>query len=165
MTAASHTHAEPAWVHGHSHEPNPTPPSTDPAITLLLPDGQTHLLTVDALRALPLTTVPECYIVSTGHGTSGPFCFGGVTLRTLLAEFLPAATNWKFVDVVSGDGFGARLHREEVTDAPGERPVLLAYRLDGKPLTRQAGLVRLITPSETDDALKQVKWVAQIVVK
>jgi DMSO/TMAO reductase YedYZ molybdopterin-dependent catalytic subunit len=165
MTAAGHAHAEPDWVHGHPHEPNPAPPSADATITLILPDGQTHRMTVEALRALPFTIVPDCYIVSTGHGTSGPFRFGGVTLRALLAAFLPAEANWQFADVISGDGFGARLQREEVLGDAGDRPMLLAYMLGGEPLTRQAGLVRLIAPTETDDALKQVKWVAQIVVK
>lgn len=157
--------AEPDWVHGHPHEPNPAPPSDDATITLVLPDGQTHRLTVEALRALPFTAVPGCFIVSTGHGTSGPFTFGGVTLHALLSAFLPVGASWQCVDVVSGDGFGARLQREEVLDDAGGQPVLLAYMLDGEPLTRRAGLVRLIAPAETDDALKQVKWVARIVVK
>lgn len=165
MSTAGHTHDEPDWLHGHPHEPNLAPPSDDAAITLILPDGETHRLTVDALRALPFTTVPNCYIVSTGHGTSGPFSFGGVTLAALLAAFLPDEAKWQFVDVVSGDGFGARLRREETLDHAGDRPMLLAYLVNGESMTRQAGLVRLIAPTETDDALKQVKWVAQIVVK
>lgn len=165
MTHAEHAAAEPAWLHGHPHEPNPVPPSTDATITLSLPDGKSIHLTVDALRALPFITVPDCTIVSTGHGASGPFTFGGVTLQALLSAFLPVDANWQFVDVVSGDGFGARLQREEVLDDAGGRPVLLAYMLDGAALSREAGLVRLIAPIETDDALKQVKWVAQIVVK
>jgi DMSO/TMAO reductase YedYZ molybdopterin-dependent catalytic subunit len=46
----------------------------------------------------------------------------------------------------------------------GSRPVLLAYMLDGAPLARGQGLVRLIVPSETDDALRQVKWLATITI-
>jgi len=34
--------------------------------------------------------------------------------------------------------------------------------MDGATLTRAQGLVRLIVPSETDDALRQVKWVGRI---
>ncbi len=165
MSAVGYTHAEPDWVHGHPHEPNPAPPSDDVTITLTLPGGQAQRLTVETLQSLPFTTVPDCTIVSTGHGASGPFTFGGVTLQALLSAFLPVDANWQFVDVVSGDGFGARLQREEVLDDAGGRPVLLAYMLDGAALSREAGLVRLIAPIETDDALKQVKWVAQIVVK
>ena len=165
MTTTGHAHAEPEWMHGHPHDPNPAPPSDDATITLTLSDGKTHRLTVEALRALPFTAVANCTIVSTGHGTSGPFTFGGVTLHALLSGFLPAGASWQAVDVVSGDGFGARLQREEVLDDAGGRPVLLAYMLDDAALSREAGLVRLIAPTETDDALKQVKWVAQIVVK
>jgi hypothetical protein len=36
--------------------------------------------------------------------------------------------------------------------------------LNGQPLTRAQGLIRLIVPAETDDALRQVKWVTQIVI-
>ena len=42
--------------------------------------------------------------------------------------------------------------------------MLLAYTLDGAPLTREQGLVRLIVPSEIDDALRQVKWLAMITI-
>ncbi|MFO7634271.1 MAG: molybdopterin-dependent oxidoreductase [Caldilinea sp.] len=164
--SAAHQHAgeEPAWVHGHPHEPNPAPPRGDGAITFVLPDGSEERLPVDFLRSLPYTTVADCYIVSTGHGTSGPFIFGGVTLRELLAALLPAGLEWRYVDVISGDGFGVRLQPEEVQAAPAGRPVLLACTLDGATLTRRAGLVRLIVPSEIDDALKQVKWIERIVV-
>jgi hypothetical protein len=36
--------------------------------------------------------------------------------------------------------------------------------LDGAALTREQGLVRLIVPSERDDALRQVKWLATITI-
>ncbi len=49
--------------------------------------------------------------------------------------------------------------------AEGERPSLLAYIKDGVSLTRAQGLVRLIVPSETDDALRQVKWVGRIIIE
>jgi DMSO/TMAO reductase YedYZ molybdopterin-dependent catalytic subunit len=148
-----------AFVPPHRHDPNPFPPSDDPAFRLHRPDGNTIRLTVADLQALPAVAVPGCYIVSTGHGTSGPFTFGGVLLRDLLAAHLPAGTPWSAVVVLSGDGFGTRLSAAEVR----EEPVLLAYAVNGRPLTRQEGLVRLIVPGETDDALKQVKWVGQII--
>ncbi|MEZ4676314.1 MAG: hypothetical protein R2932_18990 [Caldilineaceae bacterium] len=40
----------------------------------------------------------------------------------------------------------------------------MALTLDRQPLTREQGLIRLVVPTERDDALKQVKWVAEIVV-
>lgn len=150
-----------AFVPPHRHDPNPYPPSDDPDFILERLDGSAVRLTVADLQALPAVDIPGCYIVSTGHGTSGPFTFGGVLLRDLLAAHLPAEAAWSGVVVLGGDGFGARLTAAEVQ---GE-PVLLAYAVDGRPLTRQEGLVRLIVPGETDDALKQVKWVARVVVE
>lgn len=163
MSDAHHLADEPAWVHGHSHAPNPHPPPGD-ATMRWLAAGQERLLTPEFLTILPRVEVAGCFIVSTGHGASGPFTFGGVALRDLLAVLLPADYTWRHVDVVSADGFGTRLTPEEVLSAPAEYPVLLADTLDGAPLTRAAGLVRLIVPGETDDALKQVKWIARIEV-
>jgi hypothetical protein len=72
---------------------------------------------------------------------------------------------WQHVDVVSADGFGTRLLPAHLagSDAEAEAPpIVLALRRDGEPLTRAQGLVRLIVPSERDDALRQVKWVARV---
>jgi len=149
----------------HSHDPNPAPPSPTPDFLLALPDRRQQTVTPDALRGLAQTTVTDCYIVSTGHGTSGPFTFGGVSLRQFLAHLMAVDALWAQVDAISADGFGARLLRAEVEEAPLDRPVLLAYRCNGQPLTRQQGLVRLIVPTEQEDALKQVKWLAQLVVR
>ncbi len=158
----------------HSHEPNPLPPSHDADMTVHLPDGSSRRIAPAALRSLdfipadrlperlstPLqVTVPNCYIVSTGHGTSGPFSFTGLRLLDLINLLWPG--EWSQVEVVSGDGFGTRALRTELA-VPTSRPILLAHTLDGQPLTRADGLVRLIVPSETDDALRQVKWVAHV---
>jgi DMSO/TMAO reductase YedYZ molybdopterin-dependent catalytic subunit len=135
-------------------------PEGDGSFLLIDGTGQQRY-TPDSLKHLPQTHVNECYIVSTGHGTSGPFTFGGVRL----ADFLAVATSGHsidFVDVVGADGFGTRLLRAEIEDAAPERSPLLALTLDGLPLTRAGGLVRLIVPGEHDDALKQVKWVERI---
>jgi DMSO/TMAO reductase YedYZ molybdopterin-dependent catalytic subunit len=158
----SHAHpAEPTWLHGHAHDPNPTPPGDDPTLTVQWADQPPVQIDVADLQQLPLTTIPNCLIVSTGHGTSGPFTFGGVRLWDLLASLWGSQAAWRQVDVISADGFGTRIARAELT-APTNRPILLAYMLDGAPLTRAQGLVRLIVPSETDDALRQVKWVAEL---
>ncbi len=160
---------EPAWLHPHVHEPNPAPAVRDPTFTLARPNGRPATLideksaeiTVADLAGLTQQTIDECYIVSTGHGTSGPFRFEGVTLGELLAAY--GVTTWRYADVVSADGFGTRIHRHE-TNPSVERPILLALACDGKPLTREQGLVRLIVPHESDDALRQVKWVMHIEV-
>lgn len=143
----------------HSHDPNPAPPSTNPDFLLTLPDDSQQRVTPDDLSRLPQATVPNCHIVSTGHGTSGPFAFTGVTLADFARLYW--AGEWQQAEVISADGFGTRLSASEVNGTTA-RPILLAYAIDGQPMARAAGLVRLIVPSETDDALKQVKWVGEI---
>ncbi len=160
---APHSH-EPDWVHGHPHEPNPAPPSEDASFSVILPDGTGHHFSVERLQQLPFTQIENCIIVSTGHGTSGPFCFGGVRLLTLLNSLLTAGQEWSYADVQSGDHFGTRIFAAELLNESAGRTSLLAWQIDGVPLTRQRGLVRLIVPSEVDDALKQVKWVKELVI-
>ncbi len=141
-----------------SHDSNPTPPDDDPSFEIVMPNGRFHV-TVEALRALPGHTLRGAVIASTGHPAGGPFDLGGVTLRTLLAAYAPG--EWSAALVISGDGFGTRVLAVEWLEK-SERPILLAHTVDGRPLTRAAGLVRLIVPSETDEALRQIKWVAEI---
>lgn len=143
----------------HSHEPNPEPPSADPSFTLRLPDGREEQITLARLKTFPTRELTNCYIVSTGHGTSGPFTFAGVPLLDLLTHY--AGQAWTQAEVISADGFGNRVMREELLK-PHANPIILAYEKDGRPLTRQQGLVRLIVPSEKDDALRQVKWIGRI---
>ena len=152
---------EPAWLHPHVHEPNPEPPTADPAILVRLPDGRQATVDVAALRSLPAVRIPDCLIVSTGHGTSGPFEFAGARLDDLLRSVLGPGQPWHHADVVSADGFGTRVYADELAPSAA-RPPLLSYAVDDRPLTRAQGLVRLVVPSETDDALRQVKWVAEI---
>lgn len=152
-------------LHPHSHDPNPEPPSADPTLLFVFPDELETQLGVDDLNSLPQTEIADCYIVSTGHGTSGPFRFAGPTLATLLADRLAAGCEWRAVEIVSGDGFGTRVLAEEIGGSEVEHPILLATQIDGAPMERNAGLVRLIVPTEKDDALRQVKWIAEIRVK
>ena len=149
----------------HAHDPNPEPPSPDPAFQLIRPDGSETAVTVAELQALPKTTVPNCTIVSTGHGTSGPFEFGGVTLLDFMRSHLSPGQAWSEVEVISADGFGNRVLAEELHRPDPAGPILLAYELDGQLLSREQGLVRMIVPIEKDDALRQVKWVGQITVQ
>lgn len=146
----------------HPHDPNPDPPSDDPTFHLHLPDGSERLVTVADLRYLPAVTVTNCYIVSTGHGVSGPFTFSGVLLLDLLTAHLALNQVWTQVEVISGDGFGTRLEAAELHHPDRAGQILLACDIDGASLTRQQGLVRLIVPGETGDALKQVKWVETV---
>ena len=148
----------------HSHDPNPQPPSDDPSFVFVAPDGAETIVTVADLESLPQTSVPNCYVVSTGHGTSGPFTFGGVRLLDLVQSELALDTGWSQVEVISADGFGNRVTAEELLRA-NPRPIILSTKLDGQPMSREEGLVRMIVPSETDDALRQVKWVGRVVVR
>lgn len=154
---------EPAWVHGHPHKPNPVAPPGDGTVAVAGAQGAIAF-TLEQLRRLPFTEVDNCHIVSTGHGVSGPFRFGGVTLAALLRAALPPETTWATVDVIGADGFGARLARAAVEEAPPGRPPLLAITIDGAPMSRAQGLTRLVVPTETGDALLQIKWVERIVV-
>lgn len=152
----------------HSHDPNPEPPSPDPTFILTVPGKESpHQrqvpISVDDLRALPTTYVPDCYIVSTGHGTSGPFTFGGVRLLDLVTHYVPQS--WSEVEVLSADGFGNRVYRKELENPDPAGPILVAHTVNGRPMTREEGLVRLIVPSEKDDALRQVKWIGRINVR
>jgi DMSO/TMAO reductase YedYZ molybdopterin-dependent catalytic subunit len=148
----------------HSHEPNPEPPTADPTITLITPDEREILVTVGELKkGFTTVTLSDCYIVSTGHGTSGPFTFTGVRLLDLIEQ--SAKGKWSQVEVVSADGFGNRVMAAELRDPGSAGPVLLAYAIDGDPLTRGQGLVRMIVPSERDDALRQVKWVEVVRIR
>lgn len=152
-----------AWLHSHPHEPNPAPSTTDPTLTLARPDGTLVPITMTDLAGLPQQSVPNCMIVSTGHSASGPFHFEGVTLHDLLAAYTVTPNSYvdSYVDIVSADNFGTRILAKEII--PGaSRPILLATACNGEPLTRSQGLVRLIVPHETDDALRQVKWIARL---
>lgn len=150
-------HSDP--LRPHSHDPNLETPPGDGAFMLHLPDGAQRPVTVAELRALPPTAVANCFIVSTGHGTSGPFTFGGVTLADFVAACWPEP--FLEVEVVSADGFGNRVLAAELHTAAAE-PILLALERDGRPLTRAQGLVRMIVPAERDDALRQVKWIGTV---
>lgn len=145
-------------THHHAHDPNPTPPTDDPSFVVVTPAGSQHV-TFEVLRSLPFRVSPDSYIVSTGHGTSGPFAFGGTLLVEVIKRFAPE--QWTTAQVTSVDGFATRLTADEWRPE-AERPVLLAYEIDGRVMTRAQGLVRLIVPTETDEALRQIKWVGEV---
>lgn len=155
-----HTDYDP--LRPHEHDPNLTPPSGDPGFTLSLPNRTDMAITLADLKTLPKTTLPDCYIVSTGHGTSGPFSFTGARLLDLIQSRLPAGLAWSQVEVISADGFGNRITATELLELDPARPMVLSYVIDGQAMTREQGLVRLIVPSEKDDALRQVKWIGRI---
>jgi hypothetical protein len=148
--------------HHSTHEPNLDPPYPEPEFILVKPDGSSLTVRVEELATLPRTSLEQCYIVSTGHGTSGPFVFSGVKIKVFILQMLPELTDWTLVEVIGADGFGAKLQMDDLVETEHSRPILLADSINGQPMTRRQGLVRLIVPDERDDALRQVKWVAQV---
>lgn len=146
------------WSPPHYHEPNPKPPTDDPVIKLIF-QGATESIHPEYLLTLTQRTVDDCYIVSTGHGTSGPFKFGGVPLLDIVDRYLTQP--WSTVEIISADDFRTRISRDELEHIDA-RPVLLALSKDGESLSRDEGLVRLIVPHEVETALQQVKWISEI---
>jgi hypothetical protein len=86
-------------------------------------------------------------------------------LLDLVQSQLPPDTAWSQVEVISADGFGNRVMAEELLKPDPAGPALLSYMIDGRSMTRQQGLVRMVVPSEKDDALRQVKWIGRVVVR
>ena len=137
----------------HRHDNNVLPPHNDASIILIRPNGEPLTYTLTDLAALPQSALT--YSFTTDHGTHGPYLLSGVALRDLVAD-----RDFQEIEVISADGFGNRLFVEELGERV--RPILLCTHSDGKLLERSLGLVRLVVPSETDNALRQIKWVAQI---
>jgi DMSO/TMAO reductase YedYZ molybdopterin-dependent catalytic subunit len=160
----SPTANDPEWLHGHQHDPNPSPPSDDPTFVLRLPNDVELSVPPTDLERYPLTHVSDAYIVSTGHGTSGPYTFSGVRLLDLVTAHILSEATWDYVDVICADDFGTRVRAGELLAKGTVQPIIVSYMIDGQPLTREQGLVRLIVPSEIDDALRQVKWITRIEV-
>lgn len=153
MHSAEHDPLQP-----HSHDNNETPPSDDTTITLTLPDGVQHRLALADMATLPQSALPN-HTLQTDHGAHGPYTFSGVALRDLVAAFWSG--DFAEIEVISADGYGNRVFSAELA-TPTAAPMLLCTHSNGQPLGRQFGLVRLIVPSETDNALRQIKWVATI---
>lgn len=145
----------------HSHENNVEPPSADSSIIFVTPDGAQRTFTVADLLALRQTNLPA-YTIATDHGDHGPYRLGGVALIDLVQEVISAETPWSQVEVISGDGFGNRIFAHELHTPTAHGPILLCLTSNGRPLSRAHGLVRLIVPSEIDNALRQIKWVRTI---
>jgi len=155
----------PVPLEPHGHDPNPNPPSDDPTLSLNLADRKEVQIAVQSLQHLSRTTLANCTIVSTGHGTSGPFAFSGVPLIHLISAYIPKKSDWDLVEVIIGDGIGTRILKEELLIRQLVNSIILADSIDSRPMTGEQGLIRLFFPGETDDALRQVKWVKKIILR
>lgn len=141
----------------HSHDNNIVPPSDDPSLTLHPPDHSQIEISLEQLGSYPQTEF--AYQYHTDHGIHGPYQLRGVSLYDLIQAHFDGA--YSQVEIISADGFGNRIFVDEVK-APSATPILLCTHSDDQPLTRQHGLIRLVVPTETDNALRQIKWVATI---
>ncbi|MEM7798492.1 MAG: molybdopterin-dependent oxidoreductase [Chloroflexota bacterium] len=149
----------------HSHDNNPLPPDDNTTLQLTLFGGSPQEIPLNTLREnFPQAEIPA-YQYTTDHGVHGPYRLIGVALGRLIELYLGEEERWTEAEVVSADGFGNRIYAEEADPSlPGD-PILLCYASNGRELSRAHGLVRLVVPSETDNALRQIKWVREINVK
>jgi DMSO/TMAO reductase YedYZ molybdopterin-dependent catalytic subunit len=138
---------------------NPPMPRFDPATWHLRIDGLVaapQRLTYDELRALPSVRQTSDFHCVTGWSVSG-VRWAGVRLSALLAEArpLPAARALVFVSAEEPYADTLTLAQAMTPDA------LLAYDMDGAPLTRPHGApARLVMPQMY--GYKGVKWVTRI---
>lgn len=149
----------------HSHDNNPLPPDDDTTIQVILFGAPPLQITLSQLKnEFPQAIIPA-YQYTTDHGVHGPYRLRGVALGSLIARFIDANQSWHEAEVVSADGFGNRVYAEEADpNLPGD-PILLCYASNDTDLPRAHGLVRLVVPSEIDNALRQIKWVREIRIK
>ncbi|MFT5196588.1 MAG: hypothetical protein ACI9EW_002816 [Cellvibrionaceae bacterium] len=170
---ASHDPLQP-----HSHDNNPQPPDNNPTIYFYYlpqdsPSQDKHAaaskkaISLADLMADYVQTVIPAYTYMTDHGIHGPYKLEGVALLDLIEQEVGKTSQWNSVEVVSADGFGNRLMRDELVPADNSlgldyAPALICHRSNGEMLRRMQGLVRLVVPTETDNALRQVKWVREI---
>lgn len=138
----------------HRHDNNETPPDEKLDIWLELPQ-QKICVWPTYWPTYPRHELPA-YTYTTDHGRHGPYRLAGVSLKTIIH------THWTnpfaAVIVISADGFGNRITSQELW-ADGGKQILLCDESNGRALPRTAGAIRLVVPRETDNALRQIKWV------
>lgn len=144
------------------HHNNTLAPTGDDGIKICLPDGRQVTWGLDDLRRLPLTVLPAHYF-STDHGRHGPYRLEGAALRDVVAALWVG--EWSEVLIESADGYGNRVRCAEVGDSAEFAPILLCYASNGQTLTSAQGYMRLVVPSETDNALRQIKWVRRLTLR
>lgn len=138
------------------HHNNTTIPETNSEIFLEFADGESTLSLEELKNKYPQSVI-EAYTYVTNHGVYGPYRLEGVSLLDLIPETF---SNWSEVEVISADNFANTLSKAELIAA--KEPAMLYYLSDGKSLDSKHGPIRLVVPSETDNAIRQIKWVKQI---
>jgi DMSO/TMAO reductase YedYZ molybdopterin-dependent catalytic subunit len=138
------------------HHNNTTIPETNSDIYLELATKESKLSLEDLMTKYPQSVI-EAYTYVTNHGVHGPYRLEGVSLLDLIPEMFAA---WSSVEVISADGFANTLSKAELLAA--KEPAMLYYLSDGKSLEPKHGPIRLVVPSETNNAIRQIKWVKRI---
>lgn len=133
-------------------------PATGERLAVVRPDGQVREHGAAELRALPRETVQ-----ATSHDK--PAAFTGSDLRELLRaagveppQQLRGAALRRVVLVSAADGYAVAFAAAELDPTLGDRKVLVADRVDDKPLAAEDGPWRLVVPKDARGA----RWVRQV---
>ncbi len=122
---------------------------------LVIKDGEREVkFTLPALKELPSTEIEY-----TSKKTEKVNSYRGVILKILLEEAEADIEKLKGVEVEAGDLYMAKYNREQAL----KDSTVLAYEMDGCPLTEKMGTVRLLSPGEESGL--QVKDVIRLIIK
>lgn len=164
-------------------EPTAAPAEAAVPVLEIVSETETKSLTMDDLKALPVTEGYAGIKSSTGKITP-PVIVKGVALKDL-AEFIGGMDETKGFNVVAEDGYSITYSNDQIQNGafvpydpatgdelknPVELTAILAYEADGKPLDpRQDGTLRLAIVSkelsQVTDGHWAVKWVNKLEVK
>ena len=138
-----------------------SPISGQEAITLRVTGVVERELT---LSVADLAAMPQQTVKASAHKQSGSY--GGVSLSEILrragvpsGEAIRGREMAKFVVVKGSDGYAAVFALAELDAGFTDRVIVLADRMDGKPLPKEFGPFQLIVPGEK----RPSRWVRQVV--
>jgi len=131
------------------------------AVSVRVEGAVDHPYTLDATE---LAAMPRREVTASGHGSPSAR-YEGVLLRTVLeragVELGPALRGPRlasYVAIDATDGYRVVFALAELDSAFTTRRVLLADRVDGRPLPADAGPMRIIVSDETRPA----RWVRKV---
>ncbi|MCB2191505.1 MAG: hypothetical protein KQI62_08065 [Deltaproteobacteria bacterium] len=122
-----------------------------PSLSVIGPNGKEHKL--EKLPSLPRHSV-LANMVGPGRNYHGRGRFSGVTLADLLTHLKFKGDNQSAVVISAPDGYTSLISWGELFLSPQGRRIILADRMDGKPMDKQ-GRFALVVP---DDFLSD-RWV------
>jgi len=116
------------------------------------------------LTSAVLAELPRAEIRAEGHGTPAA-TYSGVPLRALLSRAgvvegagIRGRAAAQVIVVEAGDGYRASFALAETDTAFTNRPILVADKMDGKPLTAEYGPFQIIVGQEK----RHARWVRQV---